>query len=419
MARTGLKILHVVESYYPHRSGMQEVVQQLSERIVRRGHTVDVATSKSSGRADIVNGVKIHEFNVSGNSVYGFRFGETLKYQQFLLDGEYDVVTFFAAQQWSFDLALPILGRIKGKKVFVPTGFSGLYWPDFQNYFAKLEDPIKSFDAVVCLSHDYRDTLFAKNNGASKISVIPNGSDIEEFARTPDQNVRAKYSIGKKSKIVLSVGSHTGVKGHSEMIDAFSIANLRNSSLVLIGNGNAGCRRSCHIKARLVNALPGLQFSRGKKRLLSSALKSFLKLTWLTNLFAQKKIFVLDCPRSEIISFYKQSRMFFFLSNIEASPVVIFEALTAGLPVLASDVGNITEIISWYGGRGKTIETCQVGGIFKVNVDRACTELERMLSNEDLFRRAQTENFTISSARFNWQSISQEYESLYLSLLED
>ncbi|MFH1005826.1 MAG: hypothetical protein V1781_10125 [Bacteroidota bacterium] len=39
-----MKILHTVESYYPSVGGMQEVVKQISEQLVKMGHSVTVAT---------------------------------------------------------------------------------------------------------------------------------------------------------------------------------------------------------------------------------------------------------------------------------------------------------------------------------------------------------------------------------------
>ena len=55
-----MKILHTVEFYHPSIGGMQEVVKQLSERLVLLGHDVTVATTKMSERKEsCINGVKI------------------------------------------------------------------------------------------------------------------------------------------------------------------------------------------------------------------------------------------------------------------------------------------------------------------------------------------------------------------------
>src|SRR4051812_49155486 len=106
---------------------MQEVVRQLSERLISIGHEVTVVTTKlSSRKVSQLNGVKIREFEISGNKVRGIK-GDAESYRQFLINSDYDVITFFAAQQWTFDAAIPILDKLKAKLVFVPTGFSGLY----------------------------------------------------------------------------------------------------------------------------------------------------------------------------------------------------------------------------------------------------------------------------------------------------
>ena len=55
-----MRILHTVEFYPPSIGGMQEVVRQLSERLVLLGHDVTVATTRIPERtASSQNGVKI------------------------------------------------------------------------------------------------------------------------------------------------------------------------------------------------------------------------------------------------------------------------------------------------------------------------------------------------------------------------
>ena len=147
-----MKILHTVQSYLPAKHGMSEVVSRISEYLVKRGHEVSVATSYNPQRHEnVLNGVSIIPFKTSGNSVIGLE-GETEKYQNFLLDSDYDIITNFAAQQWATDLALPILDKIKAKKVFVPTGFSALYNPNYQDYFADMKDYMKQYEMNIFLS---------------------------------------------------------------------------------------------------------------------------------------------------------------------------------------------------------------------------------------------------------------------------
>ena len=138
-----MKILHTVETYFPDTGGMVEVVKQISERLVRLGHQVTVATSKNLQRKKkMINGVHIVEFDITGNLVMGLK-GEVKKYGEFLLNSKFDIITNFAAQQWATDIMLPLLDQIKAKKVNVPTGFSGLYLPRYKEYFENMKKWMK------------------------------------------------------------------------------------------------------------------------------------------------------------------------------------------------------------------------------------------------------------------------------------
>ena len=64
--------------------------------------------------------------------------------------------------------------------------------------------------------------------------------------------------------IILTVGSHTGIKGHKECIQAFRKAKIKNSVLVVIGNvpWRGGCYKQCLSSIKKSNFL---FFITGKK----------------------------------------------------------------------------------------------------------------------------------------------------------
>src|SRR3989344_6830523 len=199
-----MKILHAVEFYSPALGGMAEVVRQLSERLAAFGHDVTVATTTLPERKDkTINGVKIAEFNLAGNYSVGIH-GDAKSYERFLTDSNFDVVTNFAAQQWSTDIVLPILDRIPAKKVFVPTGFSGLHSPTYADYFEKMKLWMRGYDVNVFLSADYQDVIFARTNGIEKIRLIPNGAG-EEFLAPPDPTFRKRLGIPEDAFLLLLV----------------------------------------------------------------------------------------------------------------------------------------------------------------------------------------------------------------------
>jgi len=273
-----------------------------------------------------MNGVAVASFAVSGNSVNGLE-GDVTGYERFLLESRFDIVVNFAAQQWATDIALPLLPSITGRKVFVPTGFSGLYSLRYQDYFRKLPEFMRQYDMNVFLSECYRDITFARKHGIAKTLLIPNGASADEFLG-PVTDIRSQMGIPTDHFLILHVGSHTGLKGHEEAMEIFRQADIRDSTLLIVGNEPpGGCGSLCLSRAEQLNA--SARF-RGD----------------------DKRIVVTPLSRPETVSAYHAADLFMFPSNIECSPIVLFECMASRTPFLVTDVGNCAEIIDWSGGAG-------------------------------------------------------------------
>jgi len=414
-----MKILHTVELYHPSVGGMQEVVKQLSERLVRLGHQVTVATTRLSERSErSLNGVHIEEFSVSGNLVSGMS-GELEQYQSFLLDSTFDVITNFAAQQWATDVMITMLDRIMAKKVFVPTGFSGLYSPQYRQYFVAMSSWMKQYDMNVFLSDDYRDINFARENGVTSTLLIPNGASKDEFMGCPATDIRQRLNIHPEALLILHVGSHTGLKGHEEAMEIFRQADIHDATLLIVGNEPiGGCASLCRKQADQINL---------------SAQSRIQK----------KQVIITPLTRSETVSAYHSADLFLFPSNIECSPIVLFECMASRTPFLVTDVGNSAEIVEWSGGAGIVMPT-DSPVIFQSHgtlLSRFIEKLRILLGRADDFssvrasicnsaalletlcqdatRREEMEQagYLAWKKRFTWEKIAEEYEKLYLNLV--
>ncbi len=372
---------------------MQEVVRQLSERLAKLGHSVTVATSKSPERRfQELNGVRIAEFDVSGNEVRGY-LGDPDSYRRFLLAGEFDVVINFAAQQWATDLAFPLLDRIRGKKVFVPTGFSGLFWPQYQEYFTKMPGWMKRYDMNIFLSDDYRDINFARQHGVERTMLIPNGAGADEFLSTPWVDVRELYGIPSDHFLAIMVGSHTGVKGHAEAMRIFSRARLDGATLLIIANDlGGGCTELCRLRERWLNR-------------------------WHRFTGKRKRILVRSLSREETVAAYQQADLFLFPSNIECSPIVLFECMASRTPFLSTDVGNAVEIARWSDG-GRILPTRKTRkGFSKARIGPSARMLEDLAGDAALRASLADAGHRAWRERFTWERIAGSYERLYLDLV--
>ena len=388
-----MKILHTVEFYPPSIGGMQEVVKQISERLVKLGHDMTVATTYLPERKEkMVSGVKVAEFQISGNFVRGL-VGEIENYEKFLLENDFDIITSFAAQQWATDIALPLLKRIKCQKVFVPTGFSGLYLPEYQQYFDNMKDWMKEFNINIFLSNNYRDINFAKSNNIDNITLIPNGAAADEFLASYKINIRELLGIPQNHHLILSVGSHTGLKGHTEAIRIFSEATIDNVTLLIVGNNcRGGCTKNCFIQEKIFNI--SLSRLRDNKRLIIKALS-----------------------RPETIAAYQQSNLFLFPSNIECSPLVLFECMASKTPYLTTDVGNTKEIIEW-SQSGLLLPTIKDNrGYGKADIKKSSSLLESIFYDQEKQELMKNNGFASWEKKFTWEGITTEYEKLYFDLL--
>lgn len=406
-----MKILHTVESYLPSRHGMQEVVTQLSEYMVKRGHDVTIATSFNENRiSKVINGVKIQEFKIKGNFVTGM-VGDTKSYEDFLLASDFDIITNFAAQQWATDLALPILPKLKAKKIFVPTGFSAINIPSYQDYFERLKKWMKHYDSNIFLSNDYQDINFSRQNGIKAIEIIPNGANENEFEKAALINIREFLNLPLETKLILTVGSHTGYKGHSAAINIFKKAQIPNSALLIIGNvTTVGGRISTFIKGML--NLLGL-----RKTNCSINCKVSASTFNISN--KDRRIIVREFSRNVTVNAYKQADLFLFPSLIECSPIVLFEAMCGSTPFLVTDVGNSKEILKWSNGGILLPTEKDPDGFSIANVEEAAFIMKELLNNPSKIEELSQNGNDSFQKNFTWNKIAEKYEVLYLKLMNE
>ena len=233
-----MRVLLCCENYPPSVGGVQEVMRQVAERLVKRGHDVTVFTSAHAARPRSARmaGVAVESFDVSGNLVRGM-LGEVDRFRAAVLEGGYDAVLVKAAQQWTFDALVPILDRLRARKAFIPCGFSALYDPSYADYYRRMPGWLRAFEALIFYASSYRDIDFARQHGLTHLHVVPNGVDEREFGGAPDVGARAALGVGPDETLLLTVGTLIAGKGHWEVLRAFELARLSGPATLVI-NGN-------------------------------------------------------------------------------------------------------------------------------------------------------------------------------------
>jgi len=371
-----MRLLHTTFSYYPEVSGVPEVVRQISERLVKRGHDVHVATGavKGSPRIEIVNGVTVHRFAIHGNLVRGI-LGETDAYVELVRSKQWDVVASHCAQIWSTDLLFQI--QLDIPHVFVAHGLSYTN-PIYKNYFGQLANWLSKKKTMVSLSSTgVDDGEFIQKYSLHSATIIPNGIDSAEW-NTPSLGLRSAW--GRESEPwLVNVSIHSPVKGHKLLFDL--IKQLRSDKQAMhitqIGRGHyaekfnlgkLGIRGGCYYSCRTQS-----QFEK------SLTLK-------------------LNISRTETVSVVKEADLMILTSNWEASPLVILESMAAGTPFVTFDVGCVREHV---GGR-------VVGSLLEMN-----NTIIELMSDVRLRRDLGEQGKSRIAERHDWEIIADAYERLY------
>jgi glycosyltransferase involved in cell wall biosynthesis len=425
-----LRLLLCCESYPPHRGGVQEVMRQLAERLAARGHDVTVATSRHRERtSSVVNGVKIRAFNAGGKMVYGLN-GQIDDYREFVRTFEADAILVMAAQQWTFDALWPVLDDITARKVFIPCGFSGLYEPDFSDYFGELPAVLAKFDHLIFNAEKYRDIDFVRRIGLTDFTVLPNGISEADFEREPDGQFRQKLGIPQDTFLFLTVGNPIEAKGHRDVVDAFSRLNTGGQSAVLLSIAGWTERGPATVVHRLIEIVR-LEGVRGLARLVRRKLSRFGSasgegpqaavvppLESIESMAAKasaqplKRVILTDLERQDLIRAYLAADLFVFASRVEYSPLVLFEAAAAGTPFLTIPVGNADEIVRWTGGGMLCEATKDSRGYTHVDSGTLAREMARCMNDREKLNRLGATARERWRNYFTWNIVTGYYEDI-------
>lgn len=174
-------------------------------------------------------------------------------------------------------------------------------------------------DGVVAVSESMRrDVHELYGVPQDRIRVIPNGIDPEEYHPSPDPLLLGAYGIDPALPYVLFVGRITRQKGVLHLINA--IRHLRPGTQVVLC---AGAPDTPEIGAEM------------KTRVESARSDSDHSIIWIPQML----------PKREIISLYTHASVFICPSVYEPFGIINLEAMACEVPVVASHVGGIPEVV--------------------------------------------------------------------------
>jgi glycogen synthase len=227
-----------------------------------------------------------------------------------------------------------------------------------------------------------------------RIGIIPNGIDTGEYAPCPDPQVLRAHRIDPERPYILFVGRITPQKGIFHLLA--SAPKLRRGTQIVICAASAD---TPSMREDLRQQVEGINQNND------------LRVIWIER----------HLPQSEIIPLYSKAAAFVCPSVYEPFGLINLEAMACGIPVIASQVGGIPDIVR----HGKTGFLVPYAPVSERNPEPCdpeafATELaaavNSILDNPDLGRDMGRQGMQRARETFSWSAIARRTLQFYTRL---
>lgn len=324
-----MQVLFAIMVFHPVVGGTEQQAKDLAAALARRGHEVDVVTLRQPGcpATEVLSGVRVFRSlrGLGRGIVFAISYMLSLAWFLARRRKRYDVIQVYFAylEAVAVSLMRPWLGRA-GVVVRLSGGdpvgdLSRLRRLKLSHLFVPL---IKRLDRFIVVSRKMRDELIAAGFDASRIVLIPNGVETDSFAASSQRAAQTFQLRDPARRTVLSVARLSAEKGLDVLLEAWKqvVSQTSAARLVLVGDGPE--RGALERQAR-ESALSGSLVFAGQVR--------------------------------DVRPFLQHGDLFVLPSRSEGLPNALLQAMSVGLPCIASRVGGVQELIT-DGVNGRLVE---------------------------------------------------------------
>jgi len=316
-ARDGaLSVLHVLAP--APAGGLERVVRALARGQASRGQTVTVAAviqppspaspASADANARALEGLRSPGVTIVPVVVPGRGYGQERR--QILAIAEQCAAHVAHTHGYRPDVVDAGPLRAAGlPTVTTVHGFTGGGWRN-RLYERLQRRAFRRFDAVVAVSEPMARQLAASGVPVPRLHMIPNAYAAAAPPLARDA-ARAALGISGATWVVGWVGRLSHEKGLDVMIDAMAVWREPSATLAVIGDGRERTRLEAHARDRGV----------------ASAIR------WLGLV-------------PEAGTLYRAFDVFALSSRTEGTPIALFEAMDAGVPIVAASVGGVPAVVS-------------------------------------------------------------------------
>ncbi len=303
----------VCDFYYPSIGGTQKLCQSVVDIFHEAGHDVEVITTNDSSR-------DLDSFEYSLVSFPNLNFSNN---PHFLT--RYYKSVFVFADLFSPSLHTIQTGAINHSTLVLNLDENVYKWiKNEENGFTKenvavVVEKLKTFDTIVSFCKDAPVNKFLEESDIDYI-FIPNFSRDVEKTETKDFDLHKTLGLDSGKKVIFNHGLFETRKNQLKLIESFHEAGLKDDySLLFLGS------------PRSQGDVP--YFQKCKKFVDDNGLQDNVKFVKGTN------------NTSLIDSLLLKSDVYVLPSTAEGLPLVLIEAMSAGLPWVSTPVGGVPSVM--------------------------------------------------------------------------
>lgn len=253
---------------------------------------------------------------------------------------------------------------------------------------------LESADAIIAVSQSTReDILRLFDVDPSKVVIIPNGIDTDEYKPVHAPHVLAQLGVDPDRPYVLFVGRMTRQKGLYYLLQAIPYIDPKLQVVLCAGDADtlAMQREIEEIVRELQDHRPGI--------------------VWIPKML----------PRQDTIALYSHATVFCCPSIYEPFGIINLEAMACNTPVVGSAVGGIREVVV-DGETGILVDPHLSpepphDPVAPARFERGLAEaINRIANDPELWKRMCEAGRRRVEERYSWRSIAQQTYELYLRL---
>lgn len=318
MKANNAKICYIISSFHPLIGGAERATQTLSQGLITRDWDVRIITAWHRGlpRRQVINSVGVHRCGAGGpGKLRSLTFGLCSLFYIFLRARKIPLIH---VQNIDTPLLIGILLRVIANKRLILTIHSDQVLPQrSRTLLGQLRIALmrRWVDHFVAISSSGRDCMLQVRIPPDRISLIPNGLDID-FFRPPSPKERAalreKLGYFSRDVVLLYLGRLVPSKRVDLLLSALD--NLRTDN---------------RIKCLIVGD--------GPQRDRLQAIAQELSL--------QDRVHFVGAA-TDVRDFYWLSDLFVQPSQFEGLSVALLESMACGLAVVASNCRGNLELVS-------------------------------------------------------------------------